>query len=68
MTGKITKGIGGFYYIHCMENGRLYECRAKGIFRKDKVKPLVGDNVGFEVIDEKERTEILSGSFRGKIR
>lgn len=56
MTGKITKGIGGFYYIHCMENGRLYECRAKGIFRKDKVKPLVGDNVGFEVIDEKERT------------
>ncbi len=55
MRGKIVKGIGGFYYVHA-QDGALYECRAKGIFRKEKVKPLVGDNVEISVIDEKERT------------
>lgn len=55
MRGKIIKGIGGFYYVHA-EDGALYECRAKGIFRKDKKKPLVGDNVEISVIDAKERT------------
>lgn len=54
MTGKIIKGIAGFYYVHG-EDGRLYECRAKGIFRKDKVKPLVGDDVLFSVVDEASR-------------
>ena len=44
MQGKIIKGIGGFYYVHG-QDGIVYECRAKGIFRKDKIKPLVGDNV-----------------------
>ncbi len=51
MNGKIVKGIGGFYYVHA-EDGREYECRAKGIFRNKKIKPLVGDNVKIEVIDE----------------
>ena len=46
MEGKIIKGIAGFYYIHA-ENGVVYECKAKGIFRKDNQKPLVGDNVSF---------------------
>ncbi len=55
MQGKIIKGIGGFYYVHA-EDGALYECRAKGIFRKDGKKPLVGDNVEISVIDAKERT------------
>ena len=51
MRGKIVKGIGGFYYV---DNGRnkVYACRAKGIFRKQDVKPLVGDNVEFSVLDE----------------
>ena len=44
MQGKIVKGIAGFYYVHVVESG-VYECKAKGIFRKDGVKPLVGDNV-----------------------
>ena len=52
MTGKIIKGIGGFYYIHAPETDRVYSCRAVGIFRKIGIKPLVGDNVGFEVLDE----------------
>ncbi len=51
MTGKIIKGIGGFYYIHSPETDRVYSCRAVGIFRKVGIKPLVGDNVGFEVLD-----------------
>lgn len=55
MQGKIIKGIGGFYYVHA-EDGALYECRAKGIFRKDGKKPLVGDNVEISVIDAEERT------------
>lgn len=54
MQGKIIKGIGGFYYIHTGEAG-IYECRAKGIFRKDKQKPLVGDNVEMSVLDEENK-------------
>lgn len=52
MRGKIIKGIAGFYYV-CAED-RLYECKAKGIFRKDNKKPLVGDNVEFTVLDREK--------------
>ncbi len=51
MTGKIIKGISGFYYVY-VEGAGLYECKAKGAFRKQKIKPLVGDNVEIVVIDE----------------
>ena len=44
MQGKIIKGIAGFYYVYG-EDDALYECKAKGIFRKDNQKPLVGDNL-----------------------
>lgn len=54
MQGKIIKGIAGFYYIHA-HNGIIYECKAKGIFRKDNQKPLVGDDVEITVLDEKEK-------------
>ena len=53
MRGKIIKGIAGFYYVYA-EDGKTYECRAKGIFRKDGKKPLVGDDVNFEVTHEKD--------------
>ena len=55
MQGKIIKGIAGFYYVHTGKTG-IYECKAKGIFRKEKIKPLVGDNVKIDIIDEKEHT------------
>lgn len=55
MKGKIIKGIAGFYYVHVVESG-IYECKAKGIFRKNKVKPLVGDDVEIEVLSEEEKT------------
>lgn len=54
MQGKIIKGIAGFYYVH-VAGKTVYECRAKGIFRKDNEKPLVGDDVLMEVLDEENR-------------
>lgn len=54
MRGKIIKGVGGFYYVHA-EDGSVYECRAKGIFRKEKVKPLVGDDVEMSVVPDNEK-------------
>ena len=54
MQGKIIKGIAGFYYVHT-ENGNVYECKAKGVFRKDKQKPLVGDNVELDILDEENK-------------
>ncbi len=54
MTGKILKGIAGFYYVHAID-GNLYECKAKGIFRNKNLKPLVGDDVSITILDEAER-------------
>lgn len=51
MRGKIIKGIAGFYYVWCADE-QLYECKAKGSFRKDGLKPLVGDDVDVQVLDE----------------
>ena len=51
MQGKIIKGIAGFYYVYVEGHG-IYECKAKGIFRKDHVKLLVGDDVIVDVLDE----------------
>lgn len=64
MQGKIIKGIAGFYDVAVGEN--IYRCRAKGIFRNQNVKPLVGDWVEIEILDEKDMegnlTKILSRS------
>ncbi len=54
MQGKIIRGVGGFYYVHA-QDGHIYECRAKGIFRKEKVKPLVGDDVEMSVVPDNEK-------------
>ena len=62
MTGKIIKGIAGFYYVHDGKSD-VFQCKAKGVFRNRKIKPLVGDDVEFEITDEKDKegniTEIL---------
>ena len=55
MQGKIVKGISGFYYVHVVESG-IYECMAKGIFRQQKMKPLVGDDVEIDIISEEKKT------------
>ena len=54
MQGKIIRGIACFYYIHVQEIGIL-ECKAKGIFRKNKLKPLVGDFVEVSILDEENK-------------
>ena len=53
MRGKIIKGIAGFYYVHA-EDGFTYACRARGIFRKDRFSPLVGDDVVISITDTKD--------------
>ena len=54
MQGKIIKGIAGFYYVY-VENKGIYECKAKGKFRNKSIKPLVGDNVMVDIIDEEKK-------------
>ena len=46
MTGYITKGIGGFYYVKTSEG--IVECKPRGIFRKQKITPVAGDVVTLE--------------------
>ena len=60
MTGKILKGIGGFYYVQCIEDGNLYECRARGKFRKNEIKPQIGDNVEFEPTGEELKGSVIN--------
>ena len=57
LDGKIIKGIGGFYYVDT-EFG-VYECRARGIFRKDKITPLVGDRVKISIVDEESKKGVV---------
>lgn len=59
LHGKIIKGIAGFYYVHAAGKG-IYECKAKGVFRKNKEKPLVGDDVEFDILDEEEKLGNIS--------
>ncbi len=54
LNGKMIKGIAGFYYVHVPGKG-IYECKAKGIFRKDGKKPLVGDEVELKCLDEERK-------------
>ena len=57
LRGRIIKGIGGFYYVDAA--GVVYETRARGVFRKQGITPLVGDNAEIDVISEQEHTAFL---------
>lgn len=52
MDGIIIKGIGGFYYVKATD-GIVYECKARGIFRKENVKPYIGDRVEISLQNQK---------------
>ncbi|HBA97550.1 MAG TPA: ribosome small subunit-dependent GTPase A [Lachnospiraceae bacterium] len=54
MNGKIVRGIAGFYYVHVKDAG-IFECKAKGIFRNNNIKPLVGDNASLEILDREKK-------------
>lgn len=53
--GIIIKAVGGLYTIESLDG--IYECKARGIFRKQNISPLVGDNV--IISDENVITDIL---------
>ena len=54
MQGRIIKGIGGFYYVYT--DAGIYTCKAKGVFRKDGKKPLVGDIVSLSALEGEDMT------------
>ena len=56
MQGKIIKGIAGFYYVNVVES--VFMNVKQGSFRKNGIKPLVGDEVELEVLDEEEKSEM----------
>lgn len=60
LNGTIIKGIGGFYYVEAADE--IYECKARGVFRKEKLSPLVGDKVTISINENAENTidEIMS--------
>ncbi len=55
--GIITKGIGGFYYID--HQGTIYECKARGIFRKNNLIPMVGDRVMISILNQEKGLGII---------
>lgn len=48
--GQIIRGLSSFYYVE--SDNKIWECKARGLFKKNKVTPLVGDYVRFEIVDE----------------
>jgi len=48
-TGLIVKALSGFYYVMPDDGGSIVQCRARGVFKKRGITPLVGDRVAFEV-------------------
>jgi len=62
INGTIIKGIGGFYYVEAADT--LYECKARGVFRKNKVTPFVGDRVTVSL--EKDGTGTIEEIFPRK--
>lgn len=54
MNGTIVKGIAGFYYVRCEEDDIVYECKARGIFKKRGITPVVGDEVIISLTDNEK--------------
>lgn len=54
LDGRLIKGIGGFYYVETADT--IYECKARGVFRKKGITPLVGDYVKITVNENAENT------------
>jgi len=60
LKGKIIKGVAGFYYVHVPQEDKIYECKAKGVFRNQNIKPLVGDNVEIYTENQPEGTGVIA--------
>lgn len=61
MKGIIIKGIGGFYYVMVPPEGTIYQCKARGIFKKQGVTPMVGDDV--EIVTHENSDAIINEIF-----
>lgn len=57
MNGRIIRGVGGLYYVAA--DNSVYECSARGKFRRAKITPTVGDFVKFTVLDEENKKGAL---------
>lgn len=64
VKGVILKGIGGFYYVDTEEG--IFECRARGIFRKDGITPTVGDFAGITILDADNKKGSLDAIYKRK--
>ena len=60
MQGRIVKGVAGFYDVYVQDVG-TFVCKAKGIFRKDHKKPLVGDYVTLDILSEQDMEGSITG-------
>lgn len=58
MRGMIIKGIAGFYYVKVKDE--IYQCKARGIFKKDGITPFVGDEVIIELINQGEGEAVIN--------
>ncbi|WP_047151597.1 ribosome small subunit-dependent GTPase A [Aneurinibacillus tyrosinisolvens] len=57
--GRIVKALAGYYYV---QDGEAYwQCRARGVFKKRGITPLVGDEVLYEAAGKTDGvvTEVL---------
>ncbi|WP_147532043.1 ribosome small subunit-dependent GTPase A [Bacillus marasmi] len=50
--GKIIKALSGFYYV--LGDEGIVQCRGRGVFRKNKITPLVGDYVVYQAENDQE--------------
>ena len=57
--GVILKGVGGLYHVWSQDSDSIYQCSARGIFRKDSRKPLIGDAVTICEINEHYKTAAI---------
>ena len=64
--GRIVKGIGGFYYVR-LEDGSVYECKAKGLFRKEGLTPMIGDLAELTILPS-EGDRRIEANFAGEAR
>ena len=65
MKGLIIKGRGGFYYVMTQE-GEVVEAKGRGIFKKDKITLLVGDEVEIQMTDRDGAKGVINSIFPRK--
>ena len=59
MKGIIIENISNLYQVKSYENGNIYECNARGKFKKEEITPVVGDRVEISIVDEKDKKAVI---------